>query len=270
MDDTPREDAALFSKIDRVIENDLKFKLRLGIGDKAYASLKAVNTLSAVTDFGGAAATGAGVASSPWFAGAFFAKTGLMALFTTAATPVTVVIAAALATGGAYYGVTRLFGLYRNSRVDVIPKFLSSGIDLLGASLLDLMGALAIKVAAMDGDISECEMDVIRDYFVHDWGYNADYVAQALYVLRAGNDRMRLSEMTQQLSKFAEDNPDCDLEAISKEVLVLLKEIAEADGTVDEREEMAIARIEAAFKDHTSMTAYAGRMARGMLSKFRR
>ncbi len=253
-----------FANVKRVIANDMKFKARLRIREDAFTSITVGKTVGSMIDLGGAAATGASIAQSGTVATAFFAKSGLMAALgigSTAMTPIGWVVAAALASGGAWYGVTRLFKGYEDSRVDVVPKFLSTPIDLLGASVLDLIGSLALKVAAMDGQIDPNEVTAIRDYFVHDWGYDADYVEHALSVLQANADKSRLSEMTKALAEFVHANPDCKFSAIQQEIKVLLAEVAEADGSMDEREEMAIERILQALQQENSLYASAGRAA---------
>jgi Tellurite resistance protein TerB. len=266
---TEQDQIGAFSEVKRVIANDLKFKARLGIREDAFTSLKLGKAIGSLSDLGGAAATGAGIAQSGVVASTFFAKSGLMAALgigSAAATPVGWVVAAALASGGAYYGVTRLFKGYEASRVEVVPRFLHTPIDLLGASMLDLMGSLSLKVAAMDGQIDPREVAVIRDYFVHDWGYDADYVGQALSVLQANADKSRLAEMTQALAEFVHANPDCKFTAIQQEIKVLLLEIAHADGKLDEREDMAIERILRALDEQNSVRASIGRAASGTVA----
>ncbi|MDK8872181.1 TerB family tellurite resistance protein [Paracoccus sp. SSJ] len=266
---TEQDQIGEFDDVKRVIANDLKFKARLGIREDAFASVKLGKTIGSLSEVGGAAATGAGIAQSGMVASTFFAKSGLMAALGiggAAATPVGWVIAAALASGGAYYGVTRLFKGYEDSRVDVVPRFLNTPIDLLGASMLDLMGSLSLKVAAMDGQVDPREVAVIRDYFVDDWGYDADYVDHALSVLQANADKSRLAEMTQALAEFVHANPDCKFTAIQQEIKVLLHEIAQADGKLDEREDMAIERILRALDEQNSIRASIGRAASGTVA----
>lgn len=262
---TEQEQIGEFDDVQRVIANDLTFKARRGIREDTFTSMKLGKRAADLWDAGGAATIGAGIAQSGAVASTFFAKSGLLAAFGfgAAVTPVGWVAAAALASGGAYYGVTRLFKGYENSRVDVIPKFLNTPIDLLGASLLDLMGSLSLKVAAMDGEVDPREIAVIRDHFVHDWGYDADDVGHALTVLQPNADKTRLAEMTRALAEYVHANPDCKFAAIQQEIKMLLLGIARADGKVDEREEMAIERILRALDEQNSVRASVGRAASG-------
>jgi tellurite resistance protein len=234
-----------FASVDRVVADPVRFKLRLGIGEDAYTSLRLKNNVLKVWDIGSWGGTGAAVASSKVVASTFFAPTGFMALIGlgTAATPVGWVVAAAVTSAGAYYGVTRLFGRYAGSRVDTIPKFINTPIDVLGAALLDLMGGLAIRVAAIDGYIDNREIETIVDHFVADWGMDRDYVEQALSVFQANIAKATIKELAGELAKFMTANPDCNATAMSATLTAFLRDIATADGRIDEREDLAIDAI---------------------------
>ncbi|MFN8684223.1 TerB family tellurite resistance protein [Paracoccus sp. P2] len=262
------EQRAGFDAVKRVVANDVKFKARLGIGDDAYTSLKVVKGFRNLLDVSGAAASGAAAAKSSLVATTFFGKTGFAAVWAAlpltaqVTTPIVVVAAAAVATGGACYGVARLFRGYSQSRVDTVPRFLNTPLDLLGTSILDLMGALSLKVAAIDGHVDTREVQVVRDYFVEDWGYDPDYVDHALAVLSANDDKSRLTDMTRALAEFVHGNPDCKFGILQQEIKRLLTEVAEADGRLDEREEMAIDRVIRSLDEQNSVVASLSRVAK--------
>ena len=239
---------AHFEEVERVVADPLRFKLRLGIGEDAYKSLRFKKTAQELWEVGGAAATGAGVATSPLVATTFFAsKGGFLALvgLGTATTPIGWAVAAAVASGGVYYGVTRLIRSYSESRVDTIPRFINTPIDVLGANLFDLIGALAVAVARIDGEFPESERAVIVGYFVGEWGFDPAYVEEALAVIVESTQGRTLIEVASTLAQFQVGSPDCNSKAMSADLVCFLREIAEADGVLDEREEMAIDRVEA-------------------------
>jgi uncharacterized tellurite resistance protein B-like protein len=243
---TEEEQIRNFNNVEQVIADSLRFKRKLSIGGDAYASIRIAKTLQQIWDVGGIAATGGAAAASTTVAGTFFATGGWLSaigLGAAAATPIGWVIGAAVASGGAYYGVTRLFRGYGDARVETIPKFINTPIDLLGASLMDLLGAFAVKVAAIDGNIDEHEINVIKQYFVTDWGYDPKYTESALEVLIENSERSKIAEMTKTFADFSRSNPDCNFDAIRKELISLLTAIAEADGKIDEREELVIDKI---------------------------
>lgn len=244
---TEMDQAFRFEGIDCVIADSLRFRRKLAIGEDAYTSLRVGKTLAQLWDVGGVAATGAQVAALPAVATTFFSGGGLLSALgvgAAATTPIGWVIAASVVTGGAYYGVTRLFRSYNGTRVDVIPKFINTPIDLLGASLLDLIGSLSIKVAFMDGKFTEDERDVVREHLIEDWGYSPAYVDKALALIEENINQIPLTKMVESFSSFAQANPDCNFSAMRQELIVFLTDLAKADGHFDEREEMAIERIE--------------------------
>lgn len=255
-----------FDDVQKVIANDMRFKSKLGIGADAFATLRTSKMLQQIWDVGGVAATGATAAASTTVATSFFGTFWTTLGLATAATPVGWIVGAAAATGGAYYGVTRLFRGYAGSRVDEIPKFINTPIDLLGASLLDLLGSLAVKVAAIDGYIDPREQRVMKSYFVEVWGYDTDYVERTFELLLENVDKGRLAEMTKSLAEFVHANPDCNFSAIQKELAYLLQEIAEADGSIEESEEMAIERIIASLEEQNSYLSSFKRAAAAPIS----
>jgi uncharacterized tellurite resistance protein B-like protein len=239
-----------FSEIECVIADPLRFKLQLGIGEDAYISLRAKKHLFRLWDTASWAGTGAAVAASKTVATTFFAPTGLAALFGfgAAVTPVGWVLLAAATSAGAFYGVTRLFGGYEESRVDKIPKFINTPIDVLGASLFDLMAGLAVRVAQIDGEIDQREIGAITDYFVGDWGFDPTYVESALAVVRTDIPKASIKDMARALASFQAQNPDCNNLAMQAALVDFLREIATADGVIDEREDLAIDAIAHAMK----------------------
>lgn len=235
-----------FDDIERVVADSLRFRKKLSIGSDAYTSMRAAKTLQNLWDVGSFAAGGASVAKSAVIAGTFFVPSGWLTavgIGAIATTPLGWVIGAAVASGGAYYGVTRVFRGYGEARVDIIPKFINTPIDLLGASLMDLLGAFSMKIATIDGHLDAREIAVMKDYFVSEWGYDADYTEKAFQIFKENASENRISEMAKIFAGFARSNPDCNFSAIRKELISHLENIAAADGRLDEREEMAIDRI---------------------------
>ena len=240
----------------------------MGIGEDAYQSLKLAKGLQTLWDVKGAAGAGAAAAASPVVAGTFFSSGGLLSALgwgAAATTPVGWVVAAAVASGGAYYGVMSLAGKYTSSRVEKIPKFLNTPIDLLGATLFDLIGGLALKVAILSNDIDEVERGSLVDYFVEVWGIDKEYIRQSLPILEDQVRGRNLKEMVKALVEFQLDNPDCNPEAMKKDILELLNEIVMADGEIDEREELALGTVESELNKHLALHATSIRSARKVI-----
>lgn len=237
--------------LDCVVADTLKFKRKLRIGENAYALLRAKNGIQSLYDVGGVAMTAGAAAASPIVAGTFFASSaGWLSIIGigAATTPIGWVIAAAVATGGAYYGVTRLVRKQTDAMVDTIPRFINTPIDLLGMELFDLIGALAVRVASIDGEVDPSERNAIACHFIEEWGYDPLYVSEALDVLVASTGDVSIKAITKALADFQAASPDCNGAAMQAELLVFLREVVEADGRLDEREELAMDGIKAAFR----------------------
>jgi uncharacterized tellurite resistance protein B-like protein len=254
---TEKQQIHSFDDVARVLKNEERFKLKLGMGRDAFASIKAGDLIGQFTKVSSAAGAGAGAAfavtapSTLW--GTFLVSVGV------ASNPIGWIVGAAAASGGVYFGVSHLFKTYSSTRVDEVPRFLNTGLDVLATTTLDLLASLALKMAAIDGRIDPSERDAMEEYFVEEWGYDPDYLQHALDVLQQNIDKSRLSEMANSLAEFSRQNPDCNFQAIQTELRKLLTEIAEADGHLDEREEMAIEKIEHALQERNSLISSTGR-----------
>lgn len=264
---THEEQVHYFDDVVEVVSDELRFKLKLGIGADAFTSLKYGKKVQELWDVSGFAATGAGLASSATVASTFFAKTGVLAavgLGGAAATPLGWIVAAGAVSGAAYYGVTRILRGYSSNRVAEVPQFINTPIDILGANLVDLIAPLAVRIAKIDGDFDSREATVIQQYFVREWGINADYVDAALKVIDENTDDGTVKAIAKQVSAFVKANPDCNYSHITTDLLNFLNEIAQADHVLDEREELAIERVAAIFSKEGAFSLSA------WLPKFRR
>lgn len=263
--------AADLNALDLVVQDPIKFKIKLGIGEEAYATLKLAKTLQTLWELKGAAGTGAVAASSPLVATTFFGGSGgiLSTLgFTAAATtPVGWVIAAAVVSGGAYYGAMKVAGSYQSSRVETIPKFINTPIDLLGATIFDMMAGLALKVVDFGGEIDDLERTAIIEYFIDEWGVSKDYATKALPLIESQITNTSLKEMVKTIADFQIDNPDCNPVAMKRDIKKFLEEIAFADGDLDEREELAMETIDRELNRHLAAHNQGLRTASKYLTK---
>ena len=87
------------------------------------------------------------------------------------------------------------------------------------------------------------------EYFVSEWGYDRAYASKALELLGKNGSLRPIKPMTSAIAKFVASHPDCNFSAFQTEMMTLLREVAEADGDLAEREELAIAAIGAALAD---------------------
>ncbi|MGF1659898.1 MAG: TerB family tellurite resistance protein [Rubrimonas sp.] len=235
-----------FKGVQNVVEDQEKFIRMLGVGEDAYKSLKIARNVGTVVNVSTAAGLGGFVATTSPVAGTFFASTGWLAtigLAPAALTPIGWVVAAAILSGGAYFGAMRAFGAYRNSLVDTVPHFVNAPIDLLGAALVDMMGAMAIRVAAADGAICDEERAHIRKYFADRWGIDPAYADVALTVVEENVTESSLEEQVDVFARFMRRNPDCKLDKLRERVEELLTGLVEADDRITPEETAAIAQV---------------------------
>ena len=231
-----------------VVRDPMRFKSKLGIGSDAYTSLRIGKLVQQSWDIGGVAATSASIASSPAVAGSLFAGRGLFALIGlggTSATPVGWVIAASVASAGAYYGLTRYLTRFKDARVQEIPRFLNTPLDLLGTAIFELLAPIATSIAKVDGQYHPRERAVIKSHFVDGWGLDELFVDAGLARIDGMDTEHTVPELTSQLAHYKQANPDCNYRHMAREIICFANEIAAADGILDQREERAVKEVEA-------------------------
>ena len=253
-----------FSDIEIIVREPLIFKAKLGIGEDAYTTLRVKNSAYMVWDVAGAAGSAAMVAKSSVVASTFFAPTGWLAALGigTAATPLGWVIAAGVLSGGAWFGITRYFKSKKEDHVDVIPRFINTPLDVLALGLFDLIVPLSLKVAHVDSSFSEIEKEHICSYFVREWGYDKDFVERGMKFIKAKIHEFSIKDLAKTLAEFQKKNPDCNYKAMTKEIIKFLRRITECDGRIDEREDMAIEKIESIFSDYSKFKFKTGDLAK--------
>jgi len=218
-----------FDGVTRVVAEPLRFKAKRAIGENAYKSLRMITRTREVWDVLGAAGGGAALAKA--------AALGVGA----AATPVGWVAIAALASGGACYGLYRWLGDTKGARVIEIPKFLNTPLDTLGLALFDLIAPLALRLAAVDGEIEATERATLVNHLVDEWGLDAAFVARAVERIEPGVMQGAVEEMAAELSTFLHANPDCNHQAIAADLGQFLRRLLEAGGPLSQAEEDALA-----------------------------
>ena len=249
-----------FDGVERVIADRNQFKIRLAIGEDAYKLLGTTKKLRELWDILGTAGTGAAIAKSSFVASTFFAPTGLLGMLGmgTAVTPIGWVAFAALASGGACYGLYRLFGNVTSDRVHVIPVFLNTPLDVLGMALFDLIVPLALRIAAVDGEIGRKEKVHLIDHLVQEWGFDERYVRAGLRQIEPDVITRSIGTLTMELATFLHLNPDCNHKEMAQKIGDFLQEMLEAEGPLCAQESDAIALVRAGLKSKPPSKLYEG------------
>ncbi|MCF1708712.1 GTP-binding DUF697 domain-containing protein [Tabrizicola sp. J26] len=151
--------------------------------------------------------------------------------------------------GAISWGVMRAWRSYSGSRVEAVPKFINTPIDLLAASLFDLIAGLSVLIQREAGALDQAELGAIAEYFTSEWGIAPDYIDAALPIIEESISGRSITEAAKALSSYKRQNPDCDYDAMSAEVLRFLTEIAEVDGHVNSIEKASIAEVGRVFAD---------------------
>lgn len=239
-----------------VIRDPLHFKYKLDIGEDAFQSLRLKKYLLDAVDAGNGAIVGFGAAKSSVVASTFFAPSGFLGAIgvTTAATPVGWAIAAGVVGAGLSLVIGKRLVRGSSSQVRGIPDYINTPMDVLAVGLFDLIGMLGVKLALVDGDFDDSERQRIRSYFVDEWGYDPVFVDAGLPELEKAAQDHTIKSVAEQLAKFKKDNPDCNYSTMSKEIVSFLQELSEVDGAIDEREEMAIEKVQATFDEVSSLS----------------
>jgi len=239
-----------FSEIEAIVTEPLKFKMKLAIGEDAYKSLRIKKAAWEVWDVAGVAGTGVWAAQLPWVASFLGSKGVLVSLgFASASTPIGWVILAGVLSGGAWLGITRYLKSIDGGRVDVIPKFINTPLDVLALGLFDLIVPLALKVANVDDNLEDKERQAISSYFVKEWGYDKRFIDEGIAFIESKLSEYTIKDLAQTLAEFQKQSPDCNFNLMSKEILNFLKTVIESDGKIDEREEMAVEKVKMVFDE---------------------
>lgn len=250
-----------FDGVESVITQPLSFKAKLAIGEDAYTSLRLKNAAFEAWDAISAGAAAVTAAKSATVASTFFAPTGLLSAIGigTAVTPVGWVIAAGFLTSGAWLGISRYSKKTLSDRATVIPDFINTPMDVLAIGLFKLIAPLVMKIADADGHIDEVERDHINNYFVKEWGYDKTFVTGGLALIESDLSEFSIKELAITLAEFKKANPDCNYGSMSKEIVGLLRNTMEVNGVIDEREEMAIKKVQNIFEE-VNATAFSKAM----------
>lgn len=223
-------------ELQKIIDHPLLFKAKLNIGEEAYTYL---NNADNFTEFSIKIAAGLGgssLAGVAWFATLGpVAKLALLAGFTS--TPVGWIAGAGVLSTVFAYGLMKARKKLKDATIITIPKYLNTPLDLLGQTILSLILPATVKMAIIDGCLCENERVAIRDYFVNEWGFNSDFVTNAIREQEALIEGFDYEEYRQLLLATTCTNKEVKYDVIKRELSNLLTDIMHADGVVTPEEE---------------------------------
>ena len=222
-------------ELDKIIDNDLKFKQKLKIGDSAFKYLKTAKNLK---NIGEASATGAGIAA---ITGAgWYMSMGVLGKFALAAglatTPVGWIAGAGAAGALGVLGLKKMFGKVGEKTMDNIPKFLGTPLDAVALSVSQIIFPPAIRIACVDNDFCSAERDVIQTYFTNEWGYNNNYVNKTIDLYSQKTSAIDYRLFKDMLNKICSTTKELKKDKIINDLLSFLEDVIRADGKVTPEE----------------------------------
>lgn len=199
-----------------VISNPDAFKRKLGIGEDAFASLRRKKNLNKYMD---------GILAGTFGAGVLFVGTLI---------PIGWVIAGGVGVGYIYSRI-RNRSAGKKKKVDVIPKYINTPMDALADGLLNFWAPLCLKIAFSDKKISTAERELIRDYFIVEWGYSDVFVSRRLRTIEKNLSKFDIEEHTEKLIEFKKKNVDCNFEFMAEELKQFLNRVLHANDIIDDQ-----------------------------------
>lgn len=225
---------------EKIVEIPERFKIKLGLDERSYKYLSSAKNLKEFVEV--ASTTGAGALgglccgySSASGIAVLLSHWGLMSL--SVAGPV------AIGAGIAFAGICVIkYCFYRADKMtmDHIPKFINTPLDILGASLADVLIYPAVKIAICDGHFSKEEYDFIVNSLYDEWGISKEYCVK---VVKAALDS--IYEYSYQatfdlISGVCGQNKELNRTKIFTDVCRLVEGLVYADGefSMDEHAEL--------------------------------
>lgn len=230
--------------VEKIVEFPLVFKSKLGLSDKSYTTLsnaKALEKFLTIT-LGGIGTGGLGGLIAWFFT---LGVWGQILFLVSLVNPYSWIMIGAGLGVGSFYCLRKIIDITDDNFMTKIPKNITSPIDLLGLSVVDVLCIPAVKIATCDGDYADCEREMITNYFTKEWGINTVYIekyqkAVSLHIVDIDYNYAKRIEQ----AKKHEDFKLVDMKELSSELLRFLKEVASSDGKISKCEEDELKKIQ--------------------------
>lgn len=219
-----------------IIEHPLLFKAKLNIGDEAYTYLtKAEHFLDFSTTLA-AGLAGGSIAGTVWFA-TLGPVAKLALVFGLATTPVGWLVGAGALSSVLTCALIKQRKLAKETTSISVPRYLNTPLDLLAQSVISLIMPSAVRAACADGCFCKSERETIRVYFTKEWGFNSEFVTNAIREQEALIEGFNYEEYRQLLLAVDCANNEIKYDVIKSELSAILTDIIHADGEVTPEEE---------------------------------
>ena len=244
--DMQEELANLFADTPSVIDDEFKFKAKLGIGDEHFTYL---NNTKNLVDVGGSLLSGVGIGgitAAAWYTTLGVGGKLLLAVGIGSSPVGWVVGATALGVAGTY-GLTRaknkFFKKAEDDLVTKVPKFLNTPLDLLGLSLATLMLPVSVRMAHADGNFCSIERSQMLEYFIGEWGYNPEFIEKLTQAQEAKMDEFSYKEYAKTLKSVSGKTSEFKIDQLKEEIYNFQRQIILMDGEIHPDEEKELATL---------------------------
>jgi len=255
---------AVLSDPDSVLDDDIKFKIKLDIRDNVFQKLKASQDIAEVI---GAGAAAGGIMGAYWLANlSLFGKAAFLMGISTS--PVGWIFGAgALAAGGAY--VMKKFRKTVEEKTTVqAPKFLNSPLDVLASNVAKILILPVMKVAYADGNINDSERKNLSDYFTGEWGYSLDFISFLISSTESELSRFDYKSYRDSLLRICrESKGDVIYDKLVNELFSFLRRIIDSDGIISAKKQAELTNFESFLAPKSKGNGFLSRAMVGIFSK---
>lgn len=223
---------------EQVIADSKQFRLKLGIGMDAYKTLSRVCDIAPLLS-GGAIGTSAGLVGLQGSA-------GLLGFIGLGSTPIGWVALASVVGASAFYGGNQLLKKAKQGAVQEIPKYINSPVDVIASSILFFVAPIVLKLAKLDGQISDEEKAFILQYFVNEWGFDNAYVDAQFPLLIEASDAINFNEISHKIDELVKTG-DVNKEQLINHVVELSEVLCQIDQAEHEETQTQINALKKAL-----------------------
>lgn len=226
----------LFNNTPVIIDDDIKFKHKLQLGDDAYKNLK---TAKKFKDLTGALIVGVGAFCASYLVWRIYLAGTLSNLASDVGFGSGPPYGRFFFFGVCFFFLTifvkKLFKKADEKTMHKIPKFLDTPLNIVALTLSEIFIVPAIKIATVDGVFSKEEEDYIKSYFVNDWGFNKKFIDNCV---ESGRKKIgcNYDDYVKSLQNICSNSKELKFKTIANELISFLDNIIKSDAKVTPEE----------------------------------
>jgi hypothetical protein len=234
---------------EKIVEIPERFKIKLGLDERSYKYLNSAKNLKEFLEVLLAGSAGGLSGYLYGLNGITFFKSLLVVIGYT--TKFSLLVGTVSAGGGVFLaGILIVKYLYNKAdslAMDRIPKFINTPIDILGASVLDILLYPAVKISLADGHFSYSEVRFIVDNIYNDWGISRDYCKKSIKNIFQTIHDYDYKITYDMVVSVCGDNKNINKHGLFEDICLLVEGISFADGDLSAAEQDELLAMRQAF-----------------------